>query len=550
MTSCSRTVFFWGAGATASLGFRLTECQASSLRELSPDPGKETQLCKRVCKALGNNVSTQWHQALCDLLTILGDREDANDRLDVVKIHGEQIEAMRRNWKTVDDDALRERIIELRNLYDWPALVTAINACPKVTTASRLSLQDLFNLLDLHLKSGHGFPDTNKDFLPPQRVLGARNALALLIQVMFYIDWHATARKKTDLQHHLGFACELGRRMQDEGKKIASGYDSDDFEQDQFIRGNVDFISLNWDPVDLWSQFVANRRLNNAENVPHVGNPARRLGLYHELGYIIAGPRVDKSHAGNRVWQPMGTSSARQLNDRKHGANLYIRVTNYLFPHGCLWWRECPNCGKLSSYIGDTWEIDSATVLPPPPLKTFVDNIPFKSWRENNEECERWKQGEVDARACVHCHTMTFAHHTPLVMQTNFKPDPPPFIDEIQREMRVVVQKAEHIILAGYSLPPDDVIYRAFFAARVGKNEDRASVRCSVIGKDNSCGNRWLYPDELKGKEEIFDKVKNAREIFGCENIRYFGGGIPNVFLDKHHASVCPDAVKRLLRWE
>ena len=464
--------------------------------------------------------------AFCDLLKILGDREESG--LSVSDIHDEQIEAMERNCEHKGKDALRQRIVQLRSLYDWPALVAAINICPGATSKG-LKLVDLFNLLDMHRQSGHGFPDREKTFLPPQRVIGARGALGLLIQAMFYVDWHARARKRSDLQHHKDFATELGRRMQREGQRIAAEGGPDDFELDRFILGDVDFVSLNWDPIGIWAQFVANRALNEARSVPHVGSPAHRLALYHELGYFVAGPRVNKKHVGSKVWQPMNVSSARQLNDRKHGANLRIRVSKYLFPHGCLWWRECPNCGKLSSYIGDEWELDSESLLPPPPLMAFVNDEQFESWCAEEEE-GKWRLGEVDARACVHCKTLTYAHHTPVVMQTNFKTAPPPFLEEIQREMRVVVQQADHVVLVGYSLPRDDVTYRAFFAARTrrnlnGDNEARRKVRCSVVGRDGRYGDGWVYPAEIEAKGKPPEAVKNAQHVFGPENVRFFGGG-------------------------
>jgi len=77
-----------------------------------------------------------------------------------------------------------------------------------------------------------------------------------------------------------------------------------------------------------------------------------------------------------------------------------------------------------------------------------------------------WEEGVVDARSCLHCGTMTTTEHTQTVMQSSFKPAPPSFIDEIQRDLRALVMRANHVILIGYSLPPDDVTYRSFFAAR------------------------------------------------------------------------------------
>ena len=566
MRSGSRTVLFWGAGATASLGIPMTEHQGEFLRALAPLPGGSKKLQDRVLNALGEGIPDRWVSAFCDLLKILGDRGEATeDALSSADIRDEQLKAMKENWEDdEDEEKLRNRIVELRGLYDWPALVAAINVCPGGVSnrdagvethkgKTGFKLIDLFNLLDMHEQSGHGFPDRQGRFLPPQGVMGARGALVLLIQALTYVDWHSRARESPHLQHHQDFAYELGRRMQREGLRFNADAGPDDFELDGFIEGNVSVVSMNWDPVGLWAQIVANRCLNRALNVPHVGSPACRMQLYHDLGYFVAGPRVDKEHPGNKVWQPMNISSARQLNDRKHGANLRIRVSKYLFPHGCLWWRECPNCGKLSSYIGDDWEMDSASLLPPPPLKAFVHDLQFKSWCKNDEECSKWRWGEVDARACVHCKTLTYAHHTPLVMQTSFKTAPPPFLEEIQREMRVVVQDANHVVLMGYSLPPDDVTYRAFLAARIpkssGHGEDaEEQVRCSVIGKEDGYESRWLYQDELDTRGKLPDAVMHARDVFKAENVRFYGSGVPDVFLDGG-AGVSADAVERLLTW-
>ncbi len=472
----------------------------------------------------------------------------------------EQLEAMGRNWESRNKEELRNRIVELRGLYDWPALVAAINACPGQTSGTYsgshassagdgFQLIDLFNLLDMHLQSGHGFRGEDGTFLPHQRVLGARGALGLLIQSMFYVDWHVRARSSADLKHHYDFGLELGRRMQIRGQKLADGARPETFEEPEFILGDVTVLSMNWDPIGLWAQILANRRLNRAPTVPHVGAPARRMQLNHDLGYFIAGPRVEKDHLGSKVWQPMNISGARQLNDPDHGAHVRIRVSQFLFPHGCLWWRECPSCGKLSSYLGDTWETNSKTLLPPPPLKAFATGVAFESWCRDSKDEERpaWTRGEVDARACVHCETLTYAHHAPLVMQTSFKTSRPPFLEEIQREMRVVVEEADHIVFMGYGLPPDDVTYRAFLAARTRRDSPR-QVKCSVIGKDKHFLSGWHYPDDLSRRSRLPDAVCHAQELFGAENVRYYGAGIPEVFRDGA-GEVTAATVDRLLCW-
>ena len=134
--------------------------------------------------------------AFCDLLKILGDREEATeDPLTAADIRAEQLEAMKENWEDEDEEKLRNRIVELRRLYDWPALVAAINVCPGGVSnrdagvesneaQNEFKVLDLFNLLDMHEQSGHGFQDRQGTFLPPQRVIGARGALVLLIQTL------------------------------------------------------------------------------------------------------------------------------------------------------------------------------------------------------------------------------------------------------------------------------------------------------------------------------------------------------------------------------
>lgn len=215
-------------------------------------------------------------------------------------------------------------------------------------------------------------------------------------------------------------------------------------------------------------------------------------------------------------------------------------------------WRECPDCGKLSSYLGDQWEKDSSVLILPPPLKSFVpEDMKFPHY-QNKKEIEECERGIVDARACVNCDTLTYAHHTQIVMQSNFKGAPPPFIEEIQRDLRAVVQGADHIVFMGYSLPPDDVDYRAFFAARRSRDSERP-VKCSVVVGVNAKQRRWLGPSELRdlSVEDIGDSeretLKAAQELFDKEHVRFYGGGIPNVFLDG--GRVTDYAINRLLDW-
>lgn len=553
MTRSCHTVIIWGAGATASLGFGTTAEQAKTLRELAFNE-EERPLSQRISEALGEKAYDPWSSALSDLLTILGDggkdggfekeRNLFTVTSSAMKIMGKHA------WRGADEDQLRNRILSLRLLYDWPALKNVINVCPGVERGD-LKLNDLFNILDMHGQSGHGFPEGDGKFLAPQRVLSARNALKMLQQTKLYIDWQfCRDRKREDLKRHYDFAEALGRRAQRQGMELARG--SMRFDHRAFYMGDVSFACFNWDPIALWCQFVANRHLNTSSNVPHVGSPARRLRIFHDLGHFMSGPRVEDDGRGEETpWHPMNESSALQLNDDDHGSAIRVRISKFLLPHGCLWWRECPNCGKLVSYMGDAWEIDSPTLIPPPPLRAFVRDMEFRSRSEKErKECER---GRVDARTCVHCGELTYAHHTQTIMQSSFKDAPPPSLDEIKRDLRVAVQGADHIVLMGYTLPPDDVDYRAFLSARRRRDPERP-VRCSVV-VGTKYGGQWFGPSEwpalrggMKHAEPPHTTLGAASDLFGEDNVRFYGGGIPDVFLDG--GVVTDTAVGKLLTWE
>ena len=349
MTSFPSTVIFWGAGATSSLGMRETKHQSAFIRDLvaRPKDSPREPLRQRIQKALGDNAAVPWVSALSDLLTILGDQADGESF--VATVAAEQIDAMRRNWLSGSDvEELRERIIELRILYNWPALEAITRICLSGKD-DVFRLTKLFNILDMHGHSGLGFQGPQEEFLTLQQVTGARNALKMLLQAMFYIDWHqlcsSDSRHRENLEHHYDFAEALGRRMQRQGQKLAgsAAYDSK-----EFYMADVSFASMNYDPIALWFQFVANRDLNRNPSVPHVDSPTHKLQIYHDLGHFVATRRVvKKTDVG--LWHPMNQSSAQRLNDPDHGANERARISKFLFPHGCLCWRL--ECGRALSEL-------------------------------------------------------------------------------------------------------------------------------------------------------------------------------------------------------
>ena len=532
----AKTLFFWGAGATAILGQRGTAGQTAFIKGLTEDGSLE----KRVKNAL-DKVSPEWDGHLTDLLNILGDSNP-----DIFKVSSAAKDAMKRHWSDQSDDSIENRIRELRSLFDWSALREIIQICPAFTEKEGFQLSDLFNILDIHIQSGHGFQTHDRHFISPSRIIVARKALEMLLHTLFYIDWqNARTSKSLELEKYHQFASILAEHHQEQGvEQLANGSKTDSRE---FYLTDVAFVSLNYDPICLWTQFIANDECNKIP--PYVDTPRVPLKIFHDLAHFMAvirigDPNDDKAH----LWYPMNEASAQRLNDRDHTTGRRVRIQKLFFPHGCVCWRECPSCGKLTGYFGQKWEIESAALIPPPPLKGFWDADTLLP-RPNTDEEKEWAEGKVDARVCAHCDAMTYTQHTTTIMQSNFKGTPPPFIQEIQNDLRVAVEAAEHIILFGYSLPPDDVIYRAFFAARKKRRE---KVRCSVVGVGYD--DVWHYSDEIDGllkemkqNESPATTLQAARDLFGRDNVRFYGGGIPNVFYDG--GLVSKEKFHQLINW-
>jgi hypothetical protein len=125
--------------------------------------------------------------------------------------------------------------------------------------------------------------------------------------------------------------------------------------------------------------------------------------------------------------------------------------------------------------------------------------------------------------------------NTPLILQSSFKGNHPPYLEEIHRDMRVCLENTKHVVLLGYSLPPDDVIYRAMLSARSKRTEP--SVYCSVV-VGTSGPNHWLEDDAMRQYVEDrkhesdsgADTIQAAMDIFGKDRVRAYTAGIPGVF--------------------
>ena len=214
MTASASTVVFWGAGATAELGMRMTAQQGQFIRQLAGlQKGAPVNLSLRIRNALGMRADARQLDVMSDLLTILGD--GANRSAGIHVVTAKQLAAMARNWEPgAEAKDLRKRVVELRLIYDWPALRDVLHICPGVGS-DQFKINDLFNVLDMHAPFGHGFRTELGAFLDARRLIGAKAALKMLLHAMFYIDYqNCVGAPDSPLEKYEQFAKWLGRRRQ------------------------------------------------------------------------------------------------------------------------------------------------------------------------------------------------------------------------------------------------------------------------------------------------------------------------------------------------
>jgi len=524
------TTILWGAGATAELGMPATEQQGINIWKLAKNG---TSLEERI-KSI--DLFSRDVQSVYNLLSTLGDKLES----DLWEFSEEETNAARDLFPKVDAHEAKRRVIALRQNYDWDALKRIIEICPSVEGKGPF-MNDLFNILDMHILSGQGFytkqtkqaeqasDSDERFFIQNYRLRPARNCLVMLINLQIYCAYHKTIQERPEkFEPYIEFAETLAILMREEGLRFAEKEQS--LAERQFYLFSYSVISMNFDPILLWLIFNAHKTEN--DRPPHIGTPARPMKLFHDMGHFMGVRRVDDKERTPRVWYPFNEAVAQRLNDPEHTCDRISRLGKFYFPHGCCCWRECPNCGKLTVHLGDEWGYRSKSLFP----ATLIPSLK-RSENRSKEEEQADERGIPDGVQCAYCGTITRTQDIPMIMQSSFKGNYPPFLEEIHRDLKVCLENTNHIVLMGYSLPPDDVVWRSILATRKSQGKD---VYCSVVvGYQGE--KAWLSGEQLEeyvtnheGKKDAADygvpTIKAAFDIFEKPFVRAYTGGIPQVW--------------------
>ena len=532
----SETLVLIGAGATASLGMPPTDDQTKIFRSLSDD--KKTVEAKNVLKKyfsekdlLKLDAFLSFLDGKADNYFLISDSDLENARI----VFGE----------TIATGVLQNRILELRSEYDWNALKKIIKVCPHNERSDNL-IRDVYSIIDRRIlshqslkvncqdKSDNDNYSLHEEILSQSRLHSARNFLTLFVNMLFAGAWYKISQdEKSDVfEKYKKFINSFDLLMQKEGKQFFQ--QKKNVHHRSFYLFSTSFVSFNFEMVFPWIFMNSHYELNH--HPTYIQDHPLKLWL--DYGVEHRGRKIE----GDRIEPTLEftESVASRENEDDHIGTPLNRAGKFYFAHGSSNWRECPVCGRMTFFHGNNhWgDYKSIKLIPSFPIPLFeVDKIDESEFTQQ-ENIWR-KKLKYDSFQCMHCGSETKALDSPMIMQTMYKSTPTSFLEEIQRNVKVSLEKARHIVFLGYRLPPDDTIWQHAFAegVRSRKETDNAAFCTVVVGHKGE--ERWIYSDELdsyindyknKGDGYGVDAIENAIAIFDRKNVRAWTGGIPQVF--------------------
>ena len=527
----SETLVFIGAGATATLGMPSSDNQTKIFRNLCDEEKSNEEI-----------LSPYFSEPdLSNVIHFL----DFLDNDNFFEVRDSDLQNAEMVYGKQDQKILQNRILELRSEYDWNAAKKVLKICPHNEENDNL-IRDAYSIIDKKLlahqslkvrgclnKSGNDI--SCEEILSPSRLQGARNFLTLFINMLFAGAWYKITKgeKSDEFSKYKKFIKAFDRLMQKEGIHLSG--QGKKFHDRDFYLFSTSFVSFNFEMVFPWIFMNSHYELNHQP--PYIQDHPLKLWL--DYGVEHRGRKLDDK--GNIIPTLEFTESvASRENEDDHIGTPINRAGKFYFAHGSSAWRECPVCGRMTFFHGnnDWGDFKSKKMIPAFPIPLFESEK--TDTKEFTEEEIKWrKELKYDSLQCMHCGSETKASDAPMIMQTMYKSTPTSFLEEIQRNVKISLEKANHIVLLGYRLPPDDTIWQHAFAEGIrARTESEDAAFCTVV-VGHKGEEKWINSDELdsyikkykdKGDGYGIDAIQNAIAIFGKDNVRAWTGGIPQVF--------------------
>ena len=518
-----------GAGATAALGMPATDVQSKILRALSDD-SKPNEVHSFLEKYFSGNDLEKF----TDFIEFLDGCEESNFLVTDSDLENARVAFGKSGYERL----LKNRLLELRSEYDWNALMKIIKICPHNEREDNL-IRDAYSIIDGKLLSHQSLKvccgsECKEEILPPARLQGARNFLTLFVNMLFAGAWDKITQgyKEEEFARYKKFFNSFDRLMQKEANEFHHRYP---VHTRDFYLFTTSFVSFNFEMVFPWIFMNSHYELNH--HPPYIQDHPLKLWL--DYGVEHRGRKIE----GNRIEATLEftESVASRENEDDHIGTPLNRAGKFYFAHGSSNWRECPVCGRMTFFHGNNhWgDYKSKQLIPSFPIPLF-DSDKIEENEFTHQENNWRKELKYDSLQCMHCGSETKAFDAPMIMQTMYKSTPTSFLEEIQRNVKVSIEKARHIVLLGYSLPVDDTIWQHAFAEGVRSRQEGNEAFCSVV-VGYMGEKRWLCGEELMHFVDAHrkaddsapwgaDAIENAIAIFGKEKVRAWTGGIPQVF--------------------
>lgn len=354
-------------------------------------------------------------------------------------------------------------------------------------------MQEFYNFVDMSVSEQRGFATSSRIYTV-EEIKSFRKQFLVLLQILFgKIENNILCNKGENFNKLKQFFKEIAEKELD--KKINKLRNENvNIQSNDFILTDTGYISFNWDVLILWAMLLAHKEINNSNNNFFADEYGiSKLKVFNEFSTYLDSCDISKND-GN--WYPYNKTVAYRLNDTKHQSDKRVILFPAYFPHGQTHWLECPVCGKLTMYID-------------------------KEFRCHSEHFAMSNKYQYN---CSHCNTKLSLENSAMLLQTNYKIKAP-YIEEIQRSMRIAINNAETLIFVGYSLPPDDMEYRSIF--RIGNTNNKKVYL--VLYYENS-PNDFLSVSDAKNicrNSEVENTIQRYCNIFNEDNIRVNLAGFP-----------------------
>ncbi len=541
----NNVLFFFGAGATASLGSPVTYVQERFFRELvNIDKSVEERL-KAFKKAFPNLFadSQSWKDFVDDIRRTLWLLYDGDGSQKEAVAASKRAEAEQELIKILKYQKEKYKLNQFLRIYvypwyDWLAFVSVARTL--FSQGDKVTLQDVLSVIvkasvdGISLPTRELFQKEKKRKLPiyvnyPSRLEGALRAYKLLLFKLF----------KHTLRNSVKHNKKLWEKYESFTSEIIKVSIKNFEVKEADIRSallSLSCATLNWDPVFPMFFIKSCKVLNDSlirEN--------KRIYLSYGAPFVVR--KFSGSDRGLYIFGEESVSLVNSMTLDKRKCSLKMKTLKFFVPHGLMNLRVCPRCQNAFIILPDdvgrlTYEkFLDIFLLDPVPAEIDVKLM-------NERYRAFFDEKNPSFISCPVCDTPTYFHDTVMLIQSVIKPKNAPIMEKVAVDYWVTFSKTGHLIFLGYSFPVDDIphLLSLLTMGVSGNNENGLKKKFSVVLFNNKNRHlykeRWLSVDyvlsKLDRKREEDDRdyktIENILKLAKKENIRLNFLGVPDIF--------------------